>query len=156
MFKLRCNWLTNEIAYQTLEAAGFDIRTKEPLLLKPGKIQTVKTGIFVEGLTDEGLDYLSYGLIPEIQIRPRSSLAAKYGITVVNTPGTVDADYRGEIMVILGNFGDIPVPLYVGDRIAQGVCNIVTRVALPVLSVLRENTTIQDNTKQVNPLYLKR
>lgn len=97
-------------AYETANAAGMDVRASidEPLSLKPLQRAMVGTGLFVE---------IPVGC--EAQIRPRSGLAAKHGITVLNTPGTIDADYRGEIKVILVNLSDTEFTIKPGDRIAQ-------------------------------------
>lgn len=88
-----------------------------PLTLAPGARAMVATGIAIE---------LAPGY--EAQVRPRSGLAARHGITVLNTPGTIDADYRGEIKVILINLGDEPFTVSRGDRIAQIVVHPVSRV----------------------------
>jgi dUTP pyrophosphatase len=94
----------------TAHAAGFDLRAAlpEPLTLQPGERAMVPTGIAIA---------LPAGF--EAQVRPRSGLAAKHGVGVVNGPGTIDADYRGEIRVILINLGGEPVRFERGDRIAQ-------------------------------------
>lgn len=99
-------------AYATSGAAGFDLRAAvdEPITLQPGEWKLVSTGFSVG---------LPVGL--EMQIRPRSGLAAKHGITLLNTPGTVDADYRGLISACLINLSRNPFPIARGDRIAQGV-----------------------------------
>jgi dUTP pyrophosphatase len=105
------NHTANELpAYETEASAGMDIRahTQEPILLQPLERAIVKTGLFIE---------LPLGY--EAQVRPRSGLAAKFGITVLNTPGTIDADYRGEIGVILVNLSNEPFSISNGDRIAQ-------------------------------------
>lgn len=99
-------------AYETAHASGFDLRAqiREPLSLKPGQRVLVPTGLAVE--------------IPpgyEIQIRPRSGWAAKRGITVVNTPGTIDADYRGEVKIALIHLGDEAMEIQDQDRVAQAV-----------------------------------
>ena len=98
--------------YQTPLSAGLDIRanTNESITLKPLERAIISTGLFV-GLP-EGY---------EMQIRPRSGLAAKMGLTVLNTPGTIDADYRGEIKVILANLSNEPAIIQAGERIAQMV-----------------------------------
>ena len=97
--------------YQTPQSAGLDIRANitESMYLRPLERAIIPTGLFVE---------LPAGY--EMQIRPRSGLAAK-GITVANTPGTIDADYRGEIKVILANISNEPYTIDTGDRIAQMV-----------------------------------
>jgi dUTP pyrophosphatase len=93
----------------TAEAAGYDIRSAEPdLELGPGEIRAVSTGLVME---------LPPGV--ECQVRPRSGLAARYGITLPNSPGTIDPDYRGEVKVLLQNGGREAVTLRRGERIAQ-------------------------------------
>ena len=96
--------------YETLASAGMDVRAKldESLTLKPFERALVKTGLFLE---------IPVGY--ECQVRPRSGLALKKGITVLNTPGTIDADYRGEVGVILINMSQEPVVIESGERIAQ-------------------------------------
>lgn len=96
--------------YETLASAGMDLRAQisEPIVLKSLERAVVKTGLFIE---------LPLGI--EAQVRPRSGLAAKNGITVLNAPGTIDADYRGEIGVILVNLSTETFTIQNGDRIAQ-------------------------------------
>ena len=96
--------------YETLFSAGMDLRAnlEESIVLKPSQRLVVKTGLFIS---------LQQG--HEAQIRPRSGLALKKGITVINSPGTIDADYRGEIGVILINLSDSDFEINTGDRIAQ-------------------------------------
>ena len=96
--------------YETIASAGMDLRANilEPITLKPLGRTIVKTGLFIE---------LPIGI--EAQVRPRSGLAAKKGITVLNSPGTVDADYRGEIGVILVNLSNEDFIIENGERIAQ-------------------------------------
>ena len=96
--------------YETLFSAGMDLRAnlEESILLKPFQRLVVKTGLFIS---------LQQGY--EAQIRPRSGLALKKGVTVLNSPGTIDADYRGEIGVILINLSDLDFEINTGDRIAQ-------------------------------------
>ena len=98
--------------YKTPQSAGMDLRANidEAVTLEPMSRRLVKTGLFIA--LPEGY---------EAQIRPRSGLALKHGITVLNTPGTVDADYRGEIMVLLINLSNISFIIHPGDRIAQMV-----------------------------------
>jgi len=98
--------------YATIHSAGLDLRAdlEKSLILKPLERSLVPTGLFIE--LPEGF---------EAQIRPRSGLAAKHGISLVNTPGTIDPDYRGEIKVILVNLSDVPFTLEPGERIAQMV-----------------------------------
>jgi len=97
-------------AYETQHAAGMDLRAdlETPVILQPMERKLVPTGLFME---------LPVGY--EAQIRPRSGLAFKHGIGIVNSPGTIDADYRGEIKVLLINFSDQPFEITSGDRIAQ-------------------------------------
>lgn len=97
-------------AYETAHAAGMDLRANlsEPITLAPLQRALIPTGLCIE---------LPVGF--EAQIRPRSGLAFKYGITVLNTPGTIDADYRGELKVLLINLGDAPFEINHGERIAQ-------------------------------------
>ena len=96
--------------YQTAGSAGMDLRADldEPIVLLPLERSVVKTGLLIA---------LPIGF--EAQVRPRSGLAAKFGVTVLNTPGTIDADYRGEIGVILVNLSNQPFTVQDGDRIAQ-------------------------------------
>ncbi len=103
-------------AYATAGAAGMDVVAAEELDLMPGQRHAVATG-FAMAIPD------GY----EVQVRPRSGLALKHGITVPNTPGTIDSDYRGELKVIMINHGDAPFPIRRGDRIAQLVAAPVQR-----------------------------
>lgn len=98
--------------YATAQSAGMDLRanTDSPITLKPMERRLVPTGLYIA--LPEGY---------EAQVRPRSGLALKHGITVLNTPGTVDADYRGEIMVLLINFSTEAFVINAGERIAQMV-----------------------------------
>jgi len=120
-FKLKvgfANKSTNpDPEYATAGSSGFDFRANlsEPMTIKAGKRALVPTGLFFE---------LPDGF--EIQVRPRSGLAAKNGVTVLNTPGTVDSDYRGEIKIILINLGEEDFVINHGDRVAQGVIATVT------------------------------
>ena len=103
-------------SYATPGAAGMDVVAAEDLDLEPGQRRAVATGFKVA--IPEGY---------EIQVRPRSGLALKHGITVPNTPGTIDSDYRGELKVIKINHGDQPFPIRRGERIAQLVPAAVTQ-----------------------------
>jgi dUTP pyrophosphatase len=105
-------------AYATRGAAGMDVVAAEDLDLMPGQRHAVATG-FAMAIPD------GY----EVQVRPRSGLALKHGITVPNTPGTIDSDYRGELKVILINHGEAPFAIRRGDRIAQLVAAPVQRAA---------------------------
>ena len=116
-------------AYQTVEAAGLDLMAAvpngAPMTLAPGQYALVPTG-------------LAIALPPghEAQVRPRSGLAAKHGVTVLNSPGTIDADYRGEIKVILINHGAAPFVIKRGERIAQMVIAPVLQATLVPVATL--------------------
>ncbi len=116
-------------AYETNHSAGMDIRASldTPIVIKPLERAMVSTGLFIE--LPEGY---------EAQIRPRSGLAAKKGITVLNSPGTVDADYRGEIKVILVNLSNENFSIENGERIAQMVIASHQRVEWTVAEELME------------------
>ncbi|NQW08437.1 MAG: dUTP diphosphatase [Alphaproteobacteria bacterium] len=107
-------------AYETAGAAGLDLHAAVagPVTLAPGARHLVPTGIAIA--LPEGF---------EAQVRPRSGLALRHGVSIVNAPGTVDSDYRGEVSVVLINLGDAPVTVARGDRIAQMVVAPVARVA---------------------------
>ncbi|TKT71106.1 dUTP diphosphatase [Afipia massiliensis] len=116
-------------AYQTAHAAGLDLLAAvpedKPLTLKPGQRALVPTGLMIA--------------VPpghEAQVRPRSGLAFKHGVTVLNSPGTVDADYRGEVSVLLINHGDEPFTIRRGERIAQLVIAAVTQANLVAVASL--------------------
>jgi len=95
-------------SYATEHAAGMDVVAAEAIVLEPGARHAVATGFAIA---------IPIGY--EVQVRPRSGLALKHGITCLNTPGTIDADYRGEVKIILANLGAEPFPVARGDRIAQ-------------------------------------
>lgn len=118
-------------AYETAHAAGMDLRAAvadaEPVTLAPGQRAMVPTGLSIA--LPEGF---------EAQIRPRSGLAAKHGLTCLNSPGTIDADYRGEVKVILINLGQEPFVVRRGERIAQMVIAPVTRGDFKVVASLDE------------------
>jgi dUTP pyrophosphatase len=120
-------------AYETAEAAGMDLRAAveeaAPMTLAPGARAVVPTGLTIA---------LPPGF--EAQVRPRSGLAAKHGITCLNSPGTIDADYRGEVKVILINLGQEPFVIKRGERIAQMIIAPVTRAELKAVSVLDETS----------------
>ncbi len=114
-------------AYATAGAAGMDVVAAEDLVLAPGARHAVATGFAIA--------------IPpgyEVQVRPRSGLALKHGITCLNTPGTIDEDYRGEVKVILANLGDQPFTIARGERIAQLVPAPVQRALFEEVAVLDE------------------
>ena len=106
-------------AYESEHAAGMDLRAAEDATLPPGGRALVATGFAIA--LPEGF---------EAQVRPRSGLAARHGVTLLNSPGTIDADYRGEIKVILINHGHEAFAVKRGDRIAQMIVAPVTRVVL--------------------------
>lgn len=116
-------------AYETIASAGMDLRANlsEGLLLKSGERLLVPTGLFIA--LHEGY---------EAQIRPRSGLAFKHGITVLNSPGTIDADYRGEIKVLLINHGTEDFEIKDGERIAQMVIAAHTRIEWKNVTALEE------------------
>jgi dUTP pyrophosphatase len=121
-------------AYETAQAAGMDLRAAvpddEPFVLRPGARHAVPTG-------------LAFALPPgfEGQVRPRSGLALKAGVTCLNTPGTIDADYRGEVKVILINLGEEDFVIRRGDRIAQLV------IAPVIQAAWREAETLDDTAR---------
>ncbi len=112
-------------SYETPGAAGMDICAAEGSVLRVGKRAAVPTGF-------------AFAIPPgyEVQVRPRSGLALKHGITCLNTPGTIDSDYRGEIKVILVNLGDDDFQINRGDRIAQIVVAPVTQAAMVEVDAL--------------------
>ena len=115
--------------YQTALSAGMDLKanTSEPIVLNPMQRELIPTGIYIQ--LPEGY---------EAQIRPRSGLAAKYGITVVNTPGTIDADYIGEIKVILVNLSNEKFVINPGERIAQMVISKYEKIEWNEVSELEK------------------
>ncbi|MBW1695167.1 MAG: dUTP diphosphatase [Deltaproteobacteria bacterium] len=115
--------------YMTPQAAGMDIFAAcgKEVTLEPGSICLIPTG-FAMALP-EGF---------EAQIRPRSGLAVKHGIGLVNSPGTIDADYRGEVMIALVNFGKQPYTVRRGDRIAQMIINRIYRAGIDIVDRLDE------------------
>ncbi|MBU0477463.1 dUTP diphosphatase [bacterium] len=117
--------------YMTERASGMDLSAavKEDMVLKPGEIKLVPTGVQI-------------GIPPgyEGQVRPRSGLALKHGISIVNSPGTIDADYRGEVGVILVNLGEKDFLIRRGDRIAQLVINKVDRADLVYVDKLTKTS----------------
>ena len=118
-------------AYETLHAAGMDLRADldETISLKPMERKLVPTGLYIE---------LPVGF--EAQIRPRSGLAFKHGIGIVNSPGTIDADYRGEIKVLLINYSDQHFEINTGDRIAQMIVARHEQVSWEQVELLNETS----------------
>ena len=119
-------------SYETAHSAGVDLRAflEQSVILKPFERRLIPTGLFVE--LPEGV---------EAQIRPRSGLAIKNGITVLNSPGTIDADYRGEIKVILINLGESDFVISNGDRICQMIISKYEKVSFSLTESL--NSTIR-------------
>jgi len=118
-------------AYATDDAAGMDLKANipEPVIFRPMERHLIPTGIFIE---------LPSGY--EAQVRPRSGLALKQGITCLNSPGTVDADYRGELKVILINLSDSEQSIHPGDRIAQMVISTVEKVAWEPVEIISQTS----------------
>jgi dUTP pyrophosphatase len=119
-------------SYATEGAAGLDVVAAEELTLAPGQRHAVATGFAIA---------IPHGY--EVQVRPRSGLALKHGITCLNTPGTIDEDYRGEVKVILANLGTEPFEVRRGERIAQLVPAVVTK------AVFREVETLTETSRGV-------
>ncbi len=131
---IKFSWLDPENAgdlnlpvYHSAEASGMDVAAAvaEPVELAPGEIKMIPTNFAVA--------------IPpgyEIQVRPRSGLAIKHGVTIINSPGTIDADYRGEVKIGLINLGPKPYTIHRGDRVAQLVVAAVQRADLQVVAEL--------------------
>ena len=117
--------------YETIASAGMDLRANisEPVSMKPLERQIIKTGLFIE---------LPIGY--EAQVRPRSGLAAKKGVTVLNSPGTIDADYRGEIGVILVNLSNETFVIENGERIAQMIISKHERAEWQLVEALSETS----------------
>lgn len=116
-------------AYASKNAAGMDLRAdlSEPVVLQPMERRLIPTGLFIELPSD-----------CEAQVRPRSGLALKHGITVLNTPGTIDADYRGEVGVILINLSQEPFEIQPGERIAQMVISKFVQAEFQEVAALED------------------
>jgi dUTP pyrophosphatase len=114
-------------AYATEHAAGMDVVAAESVTLGPGARHAVATGFAIA---------IPHGF--EVQVRPRSGLALKHGITCLNTPGTIDSDYRGEVKVILANLGEQPFEVIRGERIAQLVPAPVIKASFTLVEALSE------------------
>ena len=145
MFKIKIEYLPSykkewdRLAYKHPGDSGFDLRAAidEPVTLAPNEFKLISTGIKMEMLPGENTPF-NY----ELQIRPRSGLAAKSGIGIINSPGTVDFYYRGEIKTPLINLSDKPFTIEPGERIAQAVI-------CPVLqAVIEETDTINEDTSR--------
>jgi dUTP pyrophosphatase len=113
----------------TEHSAAADLVAREGLVIEPGTVACVPTGVWI---SEVEWSKIPTGFIPELQIRARSGLARKNAITLANGVGTIDADYREEIGVLLLNFGREPFKVQKGDRIAQMALNLVGRLELPV------------------------
>jgi len=115
--------------YMSDGASGMDVcaAVEENITIQPGEVKLIPTGLYVA--VDPGY---------EVQVRPRSGLALKHGLTIVNSPGTIDSDYRGEVGVILGNMGRDPFVIERGMRIAQLVIQPVVRVDIEVKDELED------------------
>jgi len=115
--------------YMSEAAAGMDVcaAVEGPLVVRPGEVRLVPTGLYVA--------------VPpgyEVQVRPRSGLALEHGLTIVNAPGTIDADYRGEVGIIVGNVGREPFTVTRGQRIAQLVVAAIARAEVRLVEALPE------------------
>jgi dUTP pyrophosphatase len=117
-------------SYSTEGSSGMDIRAaiNDSIIIEPGTIHIIPTNLQVE--IPEGF---------ELQIRPRSGLAAKYGITLLNSPGTIDSDYRGEIKIIITNLGSQPFTIKRGDRIAQMILTKFYKANIEIVEELTES-----------------
>ena len=129
MEPIRFLWLRDEppppLAYQSEGASGLDLASAEEAVIAPGEIRLLPSGYAVA--------------IPagyEIQVRPRSGLAIRHGITLINSPGTIDSDYRGEIMIGLINLGPAVYTVARGERVCQLVVTPVTRATVQVVTAL--------------------
>ncbi|SKB79731.1 dUTP diphosphatase [Daejeonella lutea] len=116
-------------AYETQASAGMDLRADltEPVIIAPMERKLIPTGLFIE---------LPVGF--EAQIRPRSGLALKHGISILNSPGTIDADYRGELKILLVNFSDKEFEVENGDRVAQMIISRHEQVSWEEVNILTE------------------
>ena len=124
-------------AYASASAAGMDLRADlaEPIVLQPLERKLIPTGLFMELPAD-----------CEAQVRPRSGLALKHGITVLNSPGTIDADYRGEVCVILVNLSNEPFTVNPGERIAQMVIATFRQETLQEVAALEDLSDTERGT----------
>jgi dUTP pyrophosphatase len=131
---VKFSWLDPDIvedlplpAYHSAQASGMDVAAavNNPVQLAPGEIKMIPTNFAVA---------IPHGF--EIQVRPRSGLAIKHGVTIINSPGTIDADYRGEVKIGLVNLGPQPYTIHRGDRIAQLVLAAVCKADLQVVNEL--------------------
>ncbi|NBO39441.1 dUTP diphosphatase [bacterium] len=121
-----------EINYATSLSAGFDLKAADDAIIPPGEWRLVDTGLRLAPQSTKPVARIRLGrtgfdVVAELQIRPRSGLAVKRGITVLNAPGTVDADYEGKIMTCLMNHGSEPFKISKGDKVSQGVFALAIR-----------------------------
>ncbi|MBQ8251349.1 MAG: dUTP diphosphatase [Alphaproteobacteria bacterium] len=143
MFKIKIEYLPSykkeweRLNYKHTGDAGFDLRAaiEEPITLQPNEFKLISTGIKMEMIPDKTLPFNF-----EMQIRPRSGLAAKFGIGIINSPGTVDFFYRGEIKTPLINLSNQPFTINPGERIAQAVICPVIQAVIEETSKVEENT----------------
>lgn len=143
MFKIKIEYLPSykkeweRLNYKHTGDAGFDLRAaiEEPITLQPNEFKLISTGIKMEMIPDETLPFNF-----EMQIRPRSGLAAKFGIGIINSPGTVDFFYRGEIKTPLINLSNQAFTINPGERIAQAVICPVIQAVIEETSKVEENT----------------
>ena len=134
--KVKVKRLSNDVKlpqYQTEGSVGFDLESRENLIIESGETALISTGLSFE-LPDKF----------EIQVRPRSGLALKHSITVLNSPGTIDSDYRGELKVILINHGKNSFSINIGDRIAQAIIN---RVEIAILEDVETISTTKRDSR---------
>ena len=117
-------------AYQTHFSAGADLKARISVTLKAGEVKKIPTGVWIDRVE---WDQIPEGFIPELQIRARSGLAYRHGLTLANAVGTVDADFPDEIQVLLWNFSKEDYTVMAGERVAQIMINLVPR--LPQLSI---------------------
>lgn len=142
-FKVKVQFVNNSKNpnpdYETNGSSGLDLRAnlEETIIIEPNKRAIIPTGL-----------YFSIPENFEIQIRPRSGLAAKNGVTVLNSPGTIDADYRGEIKIVLINHGETPFTICNGDRIAQAVFSTVT--AKNIINLVQVENISTDTSRGSN------
>lgn len=131
------NW--GELGYKHTDDSGFDLRAaiSEPITLKPNEHRLIDNGVKIEF---QGPFPLDDNFIYEIQVRPRSGLAAKFGISVTNTPGTVDFGYRGELKTNLINLGTEDFIINPGDRIAQAVVCPVLKAKIMAVEAVNQST----------------
>lgn len=122
-------------SYATLYSAGADLRSRLDLTIEPGLRVLVPTGVWITSYDPGSLE--AKGMVAELQIRSRSSLAYKHGIMLANGVGTVDADYRDELLVALYNSSSTAFSIQRGDRIAQLLCQLAMRLPLAVATDLR-------------------